>query len=405
MAARGLHEGTVMATGQQWAEGLQGMGAWFAGQGPQYEAAKALESRTAADDARQEQEDIVLRDERRKKAMAQDIVTMRSFANQGRWDLVGQTAQSRLDEIARLGGDPRHTQPIYEAAISGDPAKQQDALTEMNAFYDAGVAAGYIKAAPSAGSAYSGIFTAQDGRRAGLNNASGVVEYLPSEVGITARAPAGAETAGGAKRTDIFKNGGVMQSMGDGSLRYTDPSGKQYTPDMPEWSAAVSSAAKSGIDYAGSVAGAQTTAEAEAKAKADLDARMENARRVYPPFLAALTEARSAFTGTGGGPLIGRFAGITDSSQRAQAINSMMSPILKSVIRKPGEGTWTDGDQAQLDRMLLQETEHTAVQEYKVQQMDAFVRGQLGVTGDMFQGIQPPGGQPGTGGFKVRSVK
>jgi hypothetical protein len=374
-----------MATKEQWAQGLQGAGAWFSGQGPQYEAAKSLQQRN-------EQEDAVLRDERRRKAMIQDYTMIGAYADQGQWDKAQELVLNRLDMIQKLGGNPKDTLALYEAIA--DPARRPEAKAELDAFRQAGIATGEIKAPSVTGSKYSGIFTTADNQRAGLNNETGMVELLPSQGGISARAPAGAETSGGAKRTDIFKNGGVMQSMGDGSLRYTAPNGQQFTPDMPDWAIAVGEAAKSGIDYAGSVAGAQTTGEADAKAAADAKARIEKANRTYPGFAAQMTELASAFSGTNTGPLAGRFQGLTTSSQKAKAARDIAEPMLKSYVREQGEGTFSDGDRLQIADMLPKETDAEPVVIYKIEQLDNFVRNKMGYTGPSLLGGSglPPAG-------------
>lgn len=206
-----------MATGQEWAQGLQGMGAWFAGQGPQYEAAKSLQQRN-------EQEDAVLRDERRRKAMIQDFTTAYAFGKNGQWDAATELLQNRVGEISRLGGNPKDTIALYEAIA--DPARRPEAMAELESFMQAGVLSGDIKAPPTAGQQYSGLFTTKDGRRAGLNNVTGQIEVIPTQGGITAQMPAGA--SGDAQK------GSTQVVMIDGKPHL---SGSVFDPRSGQWSA------------------------------------------------------------------------------------------------------------------------------------------------------------------------
>jgi hypothetical protein len=205
-----------MATGQEWGQALQGMGAWFAGKGPEYEAVQVANARTA-------QEDAILTDERRRKAMIQDITLTKSLADSGQWDKASELLQNRLMEIDRLGGDPKHTLALYESI--SDPARRPEAVSEMNAFIQAGIMAGEIKALPGAEEAYSSIFTTDDGRRAGLSKATGKVEILPSEDGIRARMPEGA--SGDAQK-------GSTQVVIIGGKPYL--SGSVFNPQTQQWS-------------------------------------------------------------------------------------------------------------------------------------------------------------------------
>lgn len=205
-----------MATGQEWGQALQGMGAWFAGKGPEYEAVQVANARTA-------QEDAIRTDERRRKAMIQDITLTKSLADSGQWDKASELLQNRLMEIDRLGGDPKHTLALYESI--SDPARRPEAVSEMNAFIQAGIMAGEIKALPGAEEAYSSIFTTDDGRRAGLNKATGKVEILPSEDGIRARMPEGA--SGDAQK-------GSTQVVIIGGKPYL--SGSVFNPQTQQWS-------------------------------------------------------------------------------------------------------------------------------------------------------------------------
>jgi len=187
-----------MATGQQWAQGLQGMGAWFAGQGPQYEAAKVAQQRT-------DMEDQLLRDEARQKAMVTDFSRAYAFMKAGKPELAVTLLDGRIPIIEQtFKGDARDTRALRDAIA--DPARHEEALIELEGF-----------------------------------------------LGAAGALPGG----GGAKRTDVFKNGAVLQASSDGSIGLTMPSGQRISPSDPMWQQAISEATGSGVQYAGDVAASQ----------------------------------------------------------------------------------------------------------------------------------------------------
>jgi hypothetical protein len=104
---------------------LQGIGAGFSGQGPQYMYAK-----------QQEQEAALLADDRRKAAMLQDLTTVNYLGQLGRWDSAKALLEDRLKHINTLGGDPYHTAGLLD--MVKDPARQQEFLDETGAFIAAG---------------------------------------------------------------------------------------------------------------------------------------------------------------------------------------------------------------------------------------------------------------------------
>ena len=379
---------------------LQGMGAWFSGQGPQYELAQAANKRT-------EQQDAVLQDERRRKAMIQDFTTAYAFGKNGQWDAATELLQNRVGEISRLGGNPKDTIALYEAIA--DPARRPEAMAELESFMQAGVLSGDIKAPPTAGQQYSGIFTTHDGRRAGLNNVTGQIEVIPAQGNITARAPEAAQQPASlqemawlnnpqrtAEELDMYwrnKRAEQIVASGGGGQLSVSPSGQQTVVVAPEDAAAAAAAA----------AAAVKTAEGTAAADAEAKAKRTKATQIYSPFSTQLVSLRDAFQGTGTGPLAGRITALTTNAQKAEAAANIMEPIIKGVIRDAGEGTFTEGDRAQITDMMPKRTDHPEVVIYKTQLLDNFVRGKLGVPSDMPSPLSPPG--PVGGGFKVLGVQ
>lgn len=232
-----------MATGEQWAQGLQGAGAWFSGQGPQYEAAKVAQQRT-------DMQDQLLRDEARQKAMVTDFSRVYAFMNAGKPELAVQLLQNRIPEIQRLYGDPKDSIALLEAV--SDPARHDEAKIELEGF-----------------------------------------------LGAAGALPGG----GGAKRTDVFKNGAVLQATSDGSINLTLPSGQKIAPADPMWQQAISEATGSGVQYAGDEAAARAYATqgavlsyaapiagAQAGAKAEVEAA------TAPAIAASIEDAKAGST-------------------------------------------------------------------------------------------------------------
>ena len=220
-----------------WAEGLQGAGAWFAGQGPQYEAVKA--------------QDDALKDERRRKAMVTDFSRAYAFMKAGKPELAVTLLDGRIPIIEQtFKGDARDTRALRDAIA--DPARHDEALIELEGF-----------------------------------------------LGAAGALPGGS----GAKRTDVFKNGSVLQATSDGGIRLTVPSGQSIMPGQPGWQEAISAATGSGIQYAGEEAAARAYATqgaaltyaapiagAQAGARADVEAA------TAPGIAAAVEDAKAGST-------------------------------------------------------------------------------------------------------------
>ena len=378
------------------------MGAWFSGQGPQYEAAKALESRTAADDERQRRLDKLAGNKLRVEALVTDFAQVKSLRDQGRNDLAIQLLNNRIPLIDQdPDGDSTDSRELL-AAIS-DESRQAEADAELTALL---TAAGKV---PTPGAQYSNVFTTQSGQQAGLNGLTGQIEIIPSAGAITARAPEGAQLPASLQEMAWLNNPArtpaeldmywrnkraeqIVASGGGGQLSVS-PSGQQTVVVAPEDAAAAAAAA----------AAAVKTAEGTAAADAEAKAKRTKATQIYSPFSTQLVSLRDAFQGTGTGPLAGRITALTTNAQKAEAAANIMEPIIKGVIRDAGEGTFTEGDRAQITDMMPKRTDHPEVVIYKTQLLDNFVRGKLGVPSDMPSPLSPPG--PVGGGFKVLGVQ
>jgi len=342
--------------GYNWAEGLQGAGAWFSGNGPQYQYAKA-----------QEQETAFLKDEKRREALIQDFATAYQLGSQGAWDSADRFLESREGFIKQLGGDTYHTTGIRQ--MMADPAQRATALQELEPY------------------------------------------YIAHQMGQ--KAAGGPE---GAKRTDVFKNGAVLQATSDGSIRLTTPNGEAIQPGQPGWQEAISAATGSGVQYAGEEAAARAYAQqgaqyqyaapiagAEAQARASVEAatapqiardvkaaetgaaaatELQGQQRsnslALDTYNAAMSELEASLGNTETGPIAGRIPAVTAKAQIAEGTVAAIAPVLKQLFRSAGEGVFTDKDQALLMDMLPKRTDHPETIAAKKANIDAIVRAKLG---------------------------
>ena len=293
-----------------WAEGLQGMGAWFSGQGPQYEAAKALESRTAADDERQRRLDKLAGNKLRVEALVTDFAQVKSLRDQGRNDLAIQLLNNRIPLIDQdPDGDSTDSRELL-AAIS-DESRQAEADAELTALL---TAAGKV---PTPGAQYSNVFTTQSGQQAGLNGLTGQIEIIPSAGAITARAPEGAQLPASLQEMAWLNNPArtpaeldmywrnkraeqIVASGGGGQLSVS-PSGQQTVVVAPEDAIARETTKASSVSEATTRAAeeAKVAVKKETSAPVDLATGTELVRllnmAITHPGRAAATGTSSAF--------------------------------------------------------------------------------------------------------------
>lgn len=115
--------------------------------------------------------------------------------------------------------------------------------------------------------------------------------------------------------------------------------------------------------------------KANEEAKLAQNARSDSsAMRVYDVGMSGLI---SALGGTSTGPLVGRLPAVTADAQIAEGAISAMAPILKSMFRSAGEGTFTDKDQELLLRMVPTRSDKQDAIKAKLENIDAIVRAKL----------------------------
>lgn len=356
---------------------LQGIGAGFSGNLPQYQMAQV---------AKQEQD--ALADDRRRKALIRDFATGYSMLNSGQIDQATQLFGHRLEMLQKLKApDVSDTKGIYDRLISGDPAKIEEAKSGLQSFVEAAIGSGEY----GGGSSGARQIVSQG---MVIKDSNGNMFYSNP---VTSNQPGGAQTAtmtpvvpgttfSGQVAGIVQNSTGVTPGESIG-LRGQQTSAEEAARLAYEAQRAAEAARGQNTGDMGltggpskaDVASDVSTATSKAERDAAQAARLVKAKQVYTPFGTQLTALRDAFKGTGTGPLVGQFSGYTSSSQKALAARDIMSPMLKQVVRDSGEGTFAKNDQDQIDAMMPKETDLPEVVDYKIGLLDTFVRGKLGV--------------------------
>lgn len=86
---------------------------------------------------------------------------------------------------------------------------------------------------------------------------------------------------------------------------------------------------------------------------------------------------QEALAGTATGPVSGRLPAVTSEAQIAEGAVAAMAPILKSLFRTAGEGTFTDKDQELLTSMLPTRTDSPKAIQAKLDNVDRIVKAKL----------------------------
>lgn len=111
--------------------------------------------------------------------------------------------------------------------------------------------------------------------------------------------------------------------------------------------------------------------EAEKKAKTD---------KTFAAFEIGMKSLEDAFANLDTNPVTGRLPAVTAKAQMAEGAVSAMAPVLKSLFREAGEGTFTEKDQELLLNMAPKRTDHPEVVKYKTKMVRDLVAAKLGVT-------------------------
>lgn len=107
----------------------------------------------------------------------------------------------------------------------------------------------------------------------------------------------------------------------------------------------------------------------------DIDAN----KKAFEAFDVGMKNLESAMSETETGPIMGRLPAVTTEQQTAEGAMATMAPVLKSMFRTAGEGTFTDKDQELLMKMVPTRTDTPEARQAKVGMIYDIVRSKLGV--------------------------
>jgi hypothetical protein len=125
---------------------------------------------------------------------------------------------------------------------------------------------------------------------------------------------------------------------------------------------------------------AETTAAGAAEGKITGE-REGKAPTAYAAYKAGVASLEKAMSGTTTNPVAGRIPAMTAAQQTAEGAQATMAPILKDLFRSSGEGTFTEGDQALLLKMVPTRTDHPEARKAKLGMIDEIVRAKLAIGG------------------------
>jgi hypothetical protein len=124
---------------------------------------------------------------------------------------------------------------------------------------------------------------------------------------------------------------------------------------------------------------ADAAGNARGKVQGDLEAK---GPRAYEQFKIGIQRLDESMEATSTGPVMGRLPAFTAAQQTAEGSEAIMAPILKQLFRESGEGTFTEGDQELLLRMVPNRTDRPEARQAKISMIDEIVKAKLGIVGD-----------------------
>lgn len=369
---------------------LAGMGAGFSGNTASWlEAQRRMEAQRQA------------LDEQRQQAMAVDFRKVRHHLQSGDTGLAQTLLQNRLDAIGRLGGDPTESAYILRQIQEGDIP---DAIDNLNFADQLAVSQKIIEPEISG---WTDAFTdPQTGKRYGISrtNPSEGYKEIPMPAGVT----------GGNVSAQPFQKGGQELFADEdnnyfmGTLVFNPNTSKTDVAVIPVGHTNPQVGKLQPVNSQG-IRPEDLAAAAEQKTRATERAKLETQFRLKPDVEARVREAVAnvdlrmkeygkdidntkildayeiamdnlgkSLSGTQTGPWVGWLPAITENQQIAVGAISAMTPILKSIFRSAGEGTFTDQDQKLLMDMVPKRTDSVGARISKIKNIDAIVRAKLG---------------------------
>ncbi len=350
---------------------LQGMGAGFSGNLPQYMVAQ-----------RTKEEAEYLKDERRRQALIRDFAQVYSLGSQGQWDSAEKLLNDRTTHIQRLGGDPSDTQGLLDQIKAGN---HEEVMGELGAFIQSGILTGDIQGGASENPYQFGPgFMAKDsagnlfqGTQA-RNPATGQVETVMAPVGHNAPQQGGLQMVGSMGMT----SGETIDYRGQASGAESAARERaQYQYAAPIAGAEATARANVEAATAPGIAAATTMATKSAENAAERGSAARTNATAFDAYNQAMAGVRTAFSGTDTGPIAGRILAVTAAQQGAEGARAAAAPVLKQLFRSAGEGVFTDKDQQLLMDMMPDRKDHPEVVQQKLGTIDAIVKAKLNMNG------------------------
>lgn len=185
-------------------------------------------------------------------------------------------------------------------------------------------------------------------------------EILLREKGITARA--GTTTGLERRSTDQQLGDQVADQVG------REAGSKEYAKLTAQF------------DLKPKVAAAVTLAVENAKDAVVLQKEQRSNERALSVYDSAMANLTQSLGGTLTGPGAGWIPAMTANAQIAEGAMAAMAPVLKSIFRTAGEGTFTDKDQELLEKMIPNRNDLPEARAAKIAGIDAIVRAKLGTS-------------------------
>ena len=127
-------------------------------------------------------------------------------------------------------------------------------------------------------------------------------------------------------------------------------------------------------EHAAKVVGAKGAATAEVDATAS---QVANAPAINA-FNIGMAKVEAAYAALETDPVTGLFPAYTAEEQMAESSTDIMAPILKSLFREAGEGTFSEGDQRLLLNMAPKRTDRPETVAFKIDMIRQMVAAKLG---------------------------
>lgn len=121
-------------------------------------------------------------------------------------------------------------------------------------------------------------------------------------------------------------------------------------------------------------------AKAEVAQAVKVEGEQRSNARTLAIYDSAMSNLANALSETTTAPGVGWVPAMTANAQIAEGAQAVMAPILKSMFRTAGEGTFTDQDQKMLMDMIPTRSDLPEARAAKIQAIDAVVRAKLGAS-------------------------